>query len=65
MAILYHEVPNLSITIRNFFIAVYAGRRDDTRRTYAHSHPDMRLYPDGKGSESIKVPKHLVRPGRW
>jgi hypothetical protein len=23
IAILYHEVPNLSITIRNFFIAVH------------------------------------------
>jgi hypothetical protein len=27
IAILDHQVPNLSITIRNFFIAVWRGRR--------------------------------------
>jgi hypothetical protein len=32
IAILYHEVPNLSITIRNFFIAVHQAAQVLRRR---------------------------------
>jgi hypothetical protein len=59
IAILYHEVPNLSITIRNLFIAVRPGdTRNNTRRG---STPLSLLPPSGGGTGFFSTSKPWCR----